>query len=163
MDDPIKTPQPEPVEVATLTPEEYADLLRRGEEVGIDSRGRLRPVRRPGDKGLSLRKRRAWFAPQTVISLGDGSDLSRFAEMLAHMSLGVRAHGCTWVFNRGTLVRSCKALGLVAANDDNPELPVAFLGVPVFIDSAVPDGEVRLHNSFGQWMIIGRLTAEMAS
>jgi hypothetical protein len=45
-----------------ITPEEFARLQRQG-SLHIDSRGRVRMNRRDDtDPGVSLRKRRAWYA-----------------------------------------------------------------------------------------------------
>ncbi|MBC7871926.1 MAG: hypothetical protein H7Y09_13865 [Chitinophagaceae bacterium] len=51
--------EPAPV----ITPEEFARLQKAG-QVHIDSRGRVRTSRRStdADAGVSLRKRRAWYA-----------------------------------------------------------------------------------------------------
>lgn len=50
--------EPAPV----ITPEEFARLQKAG-QVHIDSRGRVRTASRSGpDAGVSLRKRRAWYA-----------------------------------------------------------------------------------------------------
>jgi hypothetical protein len=50
--------EPAPV----ITPEEFARLQQEG-RVNIDSRGRVRTTRRnDNDAGVSLRKRRAWYA-----------------------------------------------------------------------------------------------------
>lgn len=45
-----------------ITPEEFERLQKAG-QVHIDSRGRVRTARRSGaEAGVSLRKRRAWYA-----------------------------------------------------------------------------------------------------
>ena len=45
-----------------ITPEEFERLQKSG-QVHIDSRGRVRTARRSGaEAGVSLRKRRAWYA-----------------------------------------------------------------------------------------------------
>lgn len=45
-----------------ITPEEFARLQRAG-QVHIDARGRVRTTRRSdAEAGVSLRKRRAWYA-----------------------------------------------------------------------------------------------------
>jgi hypothetical protein len=45
-----------------ITPEEFARLQRAG-QVHIDARGRVRTARRSdAEAGVSLRKRRAWYA-----------------------------------------------------------------------------------------------------
>jgi hypothetical protein len=45
-----------------ITPEEFARLQRAG-QVHIDARGRVRTTRRTdAEAGVSLRKRRAWYA-----------------------------------------------------------------------------------------------------
>lgn len=45
-----------------ISPEEFARLQRTG-SIHIDAQGRIRANRREeGDPGLSLRKRRAWYA-----------------------------------------------------------------------------------------------------
>lgn len=45
-----------------ITPEEFERLQKQG-QVHIDSRGRVRTARRSGaEAGVSLRKRRAWYA-----------------------------------------------------------------------------------------------------
>jgi hypothetical protein len=45
-----------------ITPEEFARLQKAG-QVHIDARGRVRTARRTeSDAGVSLRKRRAWYA-----------------------------------------------------------------------------------------------------
>lgn len=45
-----------------ITPEEFERLQNSG-QVHIDSRGRVRTARRSGaEAGVSLRKRRAWYA-----------------------------------------------------------------------------------------------------
>jgi len=45
-----------------ITPEEFARLQKAG-QVHIDARGRVRTARRNDDEaGVSLRKRRAWYA-----------------------------------------------------------------------------------------------------
>ncbi len=45
-----------------ITPEEFERLQKAG-QVHIDSRGRVRTARRTGaEAGVSLRKRRAWYA-----------------------------------------------------------------------------------------------------
>jgi hypothetical protein len=50
--------EPAPV----ITPEEFARLQRAG-QVHIDARGRVRTTRRSdAEAGVSLRKRRAWYA-----------------------------------------------------------------------------------------------------
>lgn len=50
--------EPAPV----ITPEEFARLQKAG-QVHIDARGRVRTSRRSdADAGVSLRKRRAWYA-----------------------------------------------------------------------------------------------------
>jgi hypothetical protein len=50
--------EPAPV----ITPEEFARLQRMG-QVNIDARGRVRTTRRSdAEAGVSLRKRRAWYA-----------------------------------------------------------------------------------------------------
>lgn len=50
--------EPAPV----ITPEEFARLQRQG-QVNIDARGRVRTTRRSdAEAGVSLRKRRAWYA-----------------------------------------------------------------------------------------------------
>lgn len=50
--------EPAPV----ITPEEFARLQRAG-QVHIDARGRVRTARRnDAEAGVSLRKRRAWYA-----------------------------------------------------------------------------------------------------
>lgn len=50
--------EPAPV----ITPEEFARLQRAG-QVHIDARGRVRTTRRTdAEAGVSLRKRRAWYA-----------------------------------------------------------------------------------------------------
>ncbi len=50
--------EPAPV----ITPEEFARLQKAG-QVHIDSRGRVRTASRSGpNTGVSLRKRRAWYA-----------------------------------------------------------------------------------------------------
>jgi hypothetical protein len=50
--------EPAPV----ITPEEFARLQRAG-QVHIDARGRVRTARRSdAEAGVSLRKRRAWYA-----------------------------------------------------------------------------------------------------
>lgn len=50
--------EPAPV----ITPEEFARLQKAG-QVHIDSRGRVRTARRSeAEAGVSLRKRRAWYA-----------------------------------------------------------------------------------------------------
>jgi hypothetical protein len=50
--------EPAPV----ITPEEFARLQRQG-QVHIDERGRVKTTRRSGaEAGVSLRKRRAWYA-----------------------------------------------------------------------------------------------------
>ncbi len=50
--------EPAPV----ITPEEFARLQKAG-QVHIDSRGRVRTTRRSdAEAGVSLRKRRAWYA-----------------------------------------------------------------------------------------------------
>lgn len=50
--------EPAPV----ITPEEFARLQKAG-QVHIDSRGRVRSAGRSGpNTGVSLRKRRAWYA-----------------------------------------------------------------------------------------------------
>jgi len=50
--------EPAPV----ITPEEFARLQKAG-QVHIDARGRVRTASRSGpDAGVSLRKRRAWYA-----------------------------------------------------------------------------------------------------
>lgn len=50
--------EPAPV----ITPEEFARLQQAG-QVHIDARGRVRTARRSdSDAGVSLRKRRAWYA-----------------------------------------------------------------------------------------------------
>lgn len=50
--------EPAPV----ITPEEFARLQKAG-QVHIDSRGRVRTASRSGpNSGVSLRKRRAWYA-----------------------------------------------------------------------------------------------------
>lgn len=50
--------EPAPV----ITPEEFARLQKAG-QVHIDSRGRVRTSRRSdAEAGVSLRKRRAWYA-----------------------------------------------------------------------------------------------------
>lgn len=50
--------EPAPV----ITPEEFARLQRAG-QVHIDERGRVRATRRSdAEAGVSLRKRRAWYA-----------------------------------------------------------------------------------------------------
>jgi hypothetical protein len=51
--------EPAPV----ITPEEFARLQKAG-QVHIDARGRVRTTRRSdAEAGVSLRKRRAWYAP----------------------------------------------------------------------------------------------------
>jgi hypothetical protein len=46
-----------------LSPEEFARLQRSGGAINIDPRGRIRVGRRDEtDPGVSLRKRRAWYA-----------------------------------------------------------------------------------------------------
>lgn len=46
-----------------ITPEEFARLQKAG-QVHIDARGRVRTARRSdAESGVSLRKRRAWYAP----------------------------------------------------------------------------------------------------
>ena len=50
--------EPAPV----ITPEEFARLQQQG-QVHIDARGRVRTTRRSdAEAGVSLRKRRAWYA-----------------------------------------------------------------------------------------------------
>lgn len=50
--------EPAPV----ITPEEFARLQKAG-QVHIDAKGRVKTVQRGGaDPGVSLRKRRAWYA-----------------------------------------------------------------------------------------------------
>lgn len=50
--------EPAPV----ITPEEFSRLQKAG-QVHIDARGRVRPTNAgQGDAGVSLRKRRAWYA-----------------------------------------------------------------------------------------------------
>lgn len=50
--------EPAPV----ITPEEFARLQKSG-QVNIDAQGRVRTARRTGaEAGVSLRKRRAWYA-----------------------------------------------------------------------------------------------------
>ncbi len=45
-----------------ISPEEFARLQKAG-QIHIDSRGRIRTTRREKtDAGMSLRKRRAWYA-----------------------------------------------------------------------------------------------------
>jgi hypothetical protein len=45
-----------------ITPEEFARLQKSG-QVHIDARGRVRTAQRSNsDAGVSLRKRRAWYA-----------------------------------------------------------------------------------------------------
>jgi hypothetical protein len=49
-------------EAPDITPEEFARLQRSG-SLHIDEHGRVRPNRRDeSDPGVSLRKRRAWYA-----------------------------------------------------------------------------------------------------
>jgi len=51
--------EPAPV----ITPEEFARLQKAG-QVSIDAKGRVRTTRRSdAEAGVSLRKRRAWYAP----------------------------------------------------------------------------------------------------
>ncbi len=60
MDERIERLGGEPAPV--ITPEEFARLQKAG-QVHIDSRGRVRTERPRGvDPGVSLRKRRAWYA-----------------------------------------------------------------------------------------------------
>lgn len=60
MDDRINRLGGEPAPV--ITPEEFARLQKAG-QVHIDARGRVRTERPRGvDPGVSLRKRRAWYA-----------------------------------------------------------------------------------------------------
>ncbi len=78
VDNPVSTEPPEPIpedqsmqaridrlggEAAPdISPEEFARLQRTG-SLHIDSRGRVRANRRDeSDPGVSLRKRRAWYA-----------------------------------------------------------------------------------------------------
>lgn len=58
--------EPAPV----ITPEEFARLQKAG-QVHIDARGRVRTTRRSGaEAGVSLRKRRAWYAVPTAAGYG---------------------------------------------------------------------------------------------
>jgi hypothetical protein len=60
MDDRLERLGGEPAPV--ITPEEFARLQKAG-QVHIDSRGRVRTASRSGpNAGVSLRKRRAWYA-----------------------------------------------------------------------------------------------------
>lgn len=60
MDDRLERLGGEPAPV--ITPEEFARLQQAG-QVHIDARGRVRTTRRSdSDAGVSLRKRRAWYA-----------------------------------------------------------------------------------------------------
>jgi len=60
-----------------ITPEEFERLQKAG-QVHIDSRGRVRTARRSGaEAGVSLRKRRAWYASvPCLISPQSGSGSS---------------------------------------------------------------------------------------
>lgn len=56
--------EPAPV----ITPEEFARLQKAG-QVHIDARGRVRTTRRSGaEAGVSLRKRRAWYAARCALT-----------------------------------------------------------------------------------------------
>jgi len=60
MDDRLERLGGEPA--PAITPEEFERLQKAG-QVHIDSRGRVRTARRSGaEAGVSLRKRRAWYA-----------------------------------------------------------------------------------------------------
>ncbi len=48
-----------------ITPEEFARLQQTG-QLHIDPRGRVRTTRQESDAGVSLRRRRAWYAEQGV-------------------------------------------------------------------------------------------------
>lgn len=66
--DPVSDPMRAPINrlagepAPDISPDEFARLQRMG-EIHLDDQGRIRPQRREdNDPGVSLRKRRAWYA-----------------------------------------------------------------------------------------------------
>ncbi len=49
-----------------ITPQEFARLQQTG-QLHIDPRGRVRTTRRENDAGVSLRRRRAWYAERRAL------------------------------------------------------------------------------------------------
>ncbi len=49
-----------------ISPEEFARLQQAG-QLHIDPRGRVRTTRRESDAGVSLRRRRAWYAERRAL------------------------------------------------------------------------------------------------